>query len=155
MTKARSTEINIHPRGEHQMPARALIRQESHHQILQQPPRLRKSHIYALGRVRRLLQEHRIPAKFAYINGDVQPLTSEDAVHNGDVLVRGIGRPAHGHDQDPALETFVFVGCGVPVRRGGYSACSAAATSSFCGCVFEVCAAVFICPGDCASVYVA
>lgn len=109
MTKASSPEIDIYPRRKNQMATRALIRQKRHHQILQQASRLGKSHINALGSIGRLLQEDRITAELAHINGDVQALAGEYAVHDRDILVCSVGRPAHRNDQDTALQPLVLV----------------------------------------------
>lgn len=53
-------------------------------------------------RVGRLLQKHRIARDLADVDGDLQPLAGEDAVHERDVLVGEIA--ADGEDQDARLE---------------------------------------------------
>lgn len=89
------------------MLTRALVRQECHHQILQEPAWFREGHVYALCGVTGLLQEDRIAAELAHIDGDVEPLASEDAVHDRDVLMCRVAGPADGDDQDPTLQLVV------------------------------------------------
>jgi hypothetical protein len=98
------------------------------------------------------LEEDSVAADLAHVYGDLEALTGEYTVHDGDILVRGIAGSTYGNDEDAALEPFVFV-C------GRVSACSrtgpATAATTFCGGVFEVGAAVLFGPGDCAPVDVA
>lgn len=152
MTEASSAEININPRRQDQMTTRALIRQKCHHQVLQKTAGFGQSHIHALSSVAGLLEENRVAADLAHVNGDLEALTGENTIHDGDILVRGIAGSTDGNDENTALEPLVFI-C------GGVSACSgrgpAATTSSFRGGVFEVGAAVLFGPGDCAPVDVA
>ena len=86
MTETRRTKIHSHSCWHAQQRPRRPIRHEPHHQILQQPLRPLQLYIRPLGRIRRLLQEHRIPRDLAYINRDVEALAGEDGVHDGYIL---------------------------------------------------------------------
>lgn len=74
MAKARSPKIHIHLSRQHQVPPTRLVRQEGHHQVLQQALRLLQRHVDALRRVGRLLQEHGVARDLADIDGDAFPL---------------------------------------------------------------------------------
>jgi hypothetical protein len=98
MTEASSAEININPRRQDQMTARALIWQKRHHQVLQKTARFGQSHIHALGRVAGLLEENRVATDFAHVDGDLKALTGENTIHDGDILVRGIAGSTDRND---------------------------------------------------------
>ena len=82
----------------------------------------------------------------------MQTLAGENTVHDGDVLVRGVGRAAHGDNQDARLEAF---------HAGAVSTAviiAAAAVTAGSGCrgwIGGVCTAMGFFPGDCATVDVA
>lgn len=58
----------------------------------------------AAGGVGGLLEEGGVAGELEDVDGDVQALAGEDAVHDGDVVVGGVGGAAEGDDEDAGLE---------------------------------------------------
>lgn len=102
MTKARSAEIHPHLRRADQAHPTYLIRQEAHHQILQQSLRVLKLNVRPVRGVGCLLEEYGVPRDLANVDWDTEALGGKDAVHEGDILGRQIA--ADGEDQDTRLE---------------------------------------------------
>lgn len=95
------------------------IRQEPHHQVLQQPLWMLNLHEYTLRSIGRLLQKHRIPRDLRNIYRDRAALAGENGVHHGYVLVRQVA--ADGENQDPRREEYrrVFGVCARGIRVAG------------------------------------
>lgn len=104
VTEARGAEIHVDTCGECKVFSRPLIGQEGHHEVLEQTTRFGEGHVDSLCSVGSLLEEYSIAAKFADVDGDVEALTGEYAVHYWDVLVGGSSGAAYGDDQDAGLE---------------------------------------------------
>lgn len=98
VTETSRAEINPDLRGADQTPPTGLVRQEAHHQILQQPAGVFQLDVGAAGSVGRLLQENGVTGDFGDVDGDAEALAGEDGVHHGDILVREI--PADGENED-------------------------------------------------------
>ena len=105
MAETRCSEIHVHPARSDEMPPGPLIRQEGHHQVLQQASRLLQRHVDPLRRITRLLQEHIVAGNLGDVDRNLQALASEDCIHDGDILVRQVA--ADGEDEDAGEE-----GCG-------------------------------------------
>ena len=104
MTETRRPEIHPRLRRTDQKPPARRIRQEPHHQILQQPLRMLELHEDPFRRIRRLLQEHRIARYLRDIDRYRHALAREDGVHHRDILMRQVA--AHGENQDAGCQQY-------------------------------------------------
>ena len=102
MTETRRTKIHACLRGTDQMLSARRIRQEAHHQVLQQPLRVLDLDEDPLGSIGRLLQEHRVPRDLRNVDRNRIALAGENGVHHRYVLVGQVA--ADGEDQDPRRE---------------------------------------------------
>ena len=155
VAEASRAKVDIDTGRQDEMPAGALVGQKRHHQVLQQAAGFVEGDVDTLSGVGGLLQEDGVAAELAHVDGDVQSLAGEDAVHDGDVLVRGVGGAADGDDQDARLEAGCAVGWGVG-GGGGWvcSACCCSGCGGSSGGVY-VGGAVRFCPGQGTAVDVA
>ena len=102
VTETRRTKVHPRLRCTDQMLSARRIRQETHHQVLQQPLRVLNLHEYPLRGIGRLLQEHRIPRDLRNVYRNRAALAGKNGVHHGDVLVCQVA--ADGENQDPRRE---------------------------------------------------
>ena len=102
MTETRRTKVHPCLRRTDQMLSASRIRQEPHHQVLQQPLRMLDLYEYPLGSIGRLLQEHRVPRDLRNVDWNRHALARENGVHDGYVLVRQVA--ADRENQDPRCE---------------------------------------------------
>lgn len=77
------------------MGACALVREEAEHEILEEAGWVGcDGDVDAAGGVGGLLEECGVAGELYDVDGDVEALAGEDAVHYGDVVVGGVGGAA-------------------------------------------------------------
>ena len=121
MAEARGAEIDVPGGRQHQRTPRRRVRQEPHHQVLQQALRRGGGHVDAARRVAGLLQQHRVAGQLEDVDRHALALRGEDGVHHGYVLRREVAGDAE--DQDARGQRYALLaGCAVRVGERGAGA---------------------------------
>lgn len=97
-------EVDVRACREDQVPPGALVGQKREHEVLQESLRVRDGHEDPAGCVAGLLEKDGVAGELADVDGDAETLAGEDAVHDRDVLVCGVGGAADGDDEDARLQ---------------------------------------------------
>ena len=118
MTEARGAEVDVDSRWEDKMFPGSLVWKEGHHEVLEEAAGFGKGHVDPLCGVGGLLEEDGVAGEFADVDGDVEALAGEDAVHYGDILMGGAGGAADGDDEDAGLEACAGFPCGCTAGGG-------------------------------------
>lgn len=102
VAKTRGAEIHSHLCRADQAPPTGLVRQKSHHQVLQQSLRILELDIGPVRGVGGLLEEHSVAGDLANVDWDAKTLGCKDTVHERNILCREVA--ADREDQDARLE---------------------------------------------------
>lgn len=96
MAKARSPKIHPYRRRRNQVLPIRLIWEKSHHEILQQTPRMLQLYVRPARSIARLLEEDGVSSYLSYINWYAETLAGKYCIHDWYVLMRQV--PGHGED---------------------------------------------------------
>lgn len=123
MAEAGGAEVDDVLCGTHEVGACGLVREEGHHEVLQEALGAAEVHVRALRGIRGLLEEDGVAGQLEDVDGDAQALGGEGGVHDGDVLVSEVA--GDGEDEDAGEEAAggvvdgVFGAVGVCFGSGG------------------------------------